>query len=296
MIKSMTGFGSAELKSDDKTVYVEIRSLNNKYLKINTKIPESLAGFEDRIGKLLKEVLLRGTVTLSIDYKVLKQEPRCFINRDVLKEYYKLISEIRDEISFEQDVSFSSLISLPGVLEYRKDIADEEDAGDSWAELEVLIRSAVYDLDVMKQTEGNNLRLDIEKWTKRISLLTDNIESESDVVVEKYRDRIYKRVQSLLEGANVSIEKEDLYKEVAIFADRCDISEELVRLRSHLTMFWDVVGKEEPAGRKLEFIVQEMFREANTIGSKANNTDIVRQVIEIKTEIERVKEQVLNVE
>jgi uncharacterized protein (TIGR00255 family) len=294
----MTGFGSAELKREDKTVHVEIRSLNNKYLKINTKIPESLAGFEDRIGKLLKAVLSRGTVNLSIDYKVLKQEPRCFINKEVLKEYYQLISETRNEISFKQDVSFESLIALPGVLEYKKDVGDgdEESLDDGWTELESLIRSAVHDLDTMKQAEGKNLQLDIEKWTKRISFITDNIESESHTVVQKYRDRIHKRVQSLLEGANIGIEKEDLYKEVAIFADRCDISEELGRLRSHLTMFWDVMEKEDPAGRKLEFIVQEMFREANTIGSKANNTDIVRQVIEIKTEIERIKEQVLNIE
>ncbi|MDR4505798.1 MAG: YicC family protein [Candidatus Scalindua sp.] len=296
MIKSMTGFGSAESKSDDKTVHVEIRSLNNKYLKINTKIPESLTGFEDRIGKLLKAVLMRGTVNLSIDYKVLKQEPRCFINKDVLKEYYQLISEIRDEISFKQDVSFESLIALPGVLEYKKDIGDEVSGDDGWTELEALIRSAIQDLDAMKQAEGENLQLDIEKWTKRISLLTDSIESESGSVVQKYRDRIQKRVQSLLEGTGIGIETEDLYREVAVFADRCDISEELGRLRSHLALFWDAMEKEEPAGRKLEFIVQEMFREANTIASKANNTDIVRQVIEIKTEIERIKEQVLNIE
>ena len=122
------------------------------------------------------------------------------------------------------------------------------------------------------------------------------IENQSHTVVEKYRDRIQKRVSSLLEGTSISIEKEDLYKEVAIYADRCDISEELGRLKSHLTMFRDVMEKEEPTGRKLEFIVQEMFREANTIASKANDTEIVREVIEIKTEIERIKEQVFNIE
>ncbi len=296
MIKSMTGFGSAELKSEDKTVHIEIRSLNNKYLKINTKIPETLAGFEERIGKLLKTVLLRGTVNLSIDYKVLNQEPRCFINKDVLKEYYQLISETRNEISFQEDVSFESLIALPGVLEYKKDDRDGEGVDDGWSELEELLGAAIHDLDLMKQIEGKNLQTEIEKWTKRISLLTDDIESKTQTVVEKYRDRIHKRVQSLLDGTNIAIEKDDLYKEIAIFADRCDISEELGRLRSHLTMFWDVMESDEPAGRKLEFIVQEMFREANTIASKANNTDIVRQVIEIKTEIERIKEQVLNIE
>ncbi|MDR4499594.1 MAG: YicC family protein [Candidatus Scalindua sp.] len=296
MIKSMTGFGRAELKSAETTIHVEIRSLNNKYLKVNTKIPESLLNFEDRIGKLLKDVLFRGTVNLSIDYKSLKQEPRCYINKDVLKEYYQLISETRNEISFKQDVTFESLISLPGVLEYKKDSADGQFDDDGWSELEELIRVAVNDLDLMKRAEGENLQSEIEKWITRISLFLEKIENESQVVVQKYRDRIHKRVSSLLEGTNISIEKEDLYKEVAIYADRCDISEELGRLKSHLTMFRDVMEKEEPTGRKLEFIVQEMFREANTIGSKANDTDIVRYVIEIKTEIERIKEQVFNIE
>ena len=296
MIKSMTGFGRAELKGEEKTILVEIRSLNNKYLKINTKIPESLTDFEERIGKLIKKEMFRGTVNLTLEYKTSEQEPKCFINKDVLKKYYSSVCETREEISSTQDVSLEKLISLPGVLEFKKDTGNGKVADDVWLELEKSIKLAIDDLNQMKGAEGRNLQLEIEKWTNQISLLLDKIETKSANVVSGYRDRIQERIASLLEGTEIKIDKNDLYKEVAIFADRCDISEELGRLRSHLLLLNDVMENEEPTGRKLEFIVQEMFREANTIAAKANNADIIEDVIEVKTEIERIKEQVFNVE
>ncbi len=296
MIKSMTGFGRAELKGEEKTILVEIRSLNNKYLKINTKIPESLTDFEERIGKLIKKEMFRGTVNLTLEYKTSEQEPKCFINKDVLKKYYSSVCETREEISSTQDVSLEKLISLPGVLEFKKDTGNGKVADDVWLELEKSIKLAIDDLNQMKGAEGRNLQLEIEKWTNQISLLLDKIETKSANVVSGYRDRIQERIASLLEGTEIKIDKSDLYKEIAIFADRCDISEELGRLRSHLLLLNDVMENEEPTGRKLEFIVQEMFREANTIAAKANNADIIEDVIEVKTEIERIKEQVFNVE
>jgi uncharacterized protein (TIGR00255 family) len=292
----MTGFGRAELKDEEKTILVEIRSLNNKYLKINTKIPESLTDFEERIGKLIRKEMLRGTINLTLEYKTSEQELKCFINKDVLKNYYSSVCEIREEISSKQDVSLEKLISLPGVLEFKKDTGNGKVADDLWRELEKAIKLAIDDLNHMKGVEGRNLQLEIEKWTNQISLLLDKIETRSVNIVPEYRDRIQERISSLLEGAEIKIEKKDLYKEVAIFADRCDISEELGRLRSHLLLLNDVMKNEEPTGRKLEFIVQEMFREANTTAAKANNADIIKDVIDVKTEIERIKEQVFNVE
>jgi len=292
----MTGFGRAELKGEENTILVEIRSLNNKYLKINTKIPESLTDFEERIGKLIKKEMFRGTVNLTLEYKTSEQEPKCFINKDVLKKYYSSVCETREEISSTQDVSLEKLISLPGVLEFKKDTGNGKVTDDLWLELKKSIKLAIDDLNQMKGAEGRNLQLEIEKWTNQISLLLDKIETKSANVVSGYRDRIQERIASLLEGTEIKIDKNDLYKEVAIFADRCDISEELGRLRSHLLLLNDVMENEEPTGRKLEFIVQEMFREANTIAAKANNADIIKDVIDVKTEIERTKEQVFNVE
>ena len=292
----MTGFGRAELKGEENTILVEIRSLNNKYLKINTKIPESLTDFEERIGKLIKKEMFRGTVNLTLEYKTFEQEPKCFINKDVLKKYYSSVCETREEISSTLDVSLEKLISLPGVLEFKKDTGNGKVTDDLWLELEKSIKLAIDDLNQMKGAEGRNLQLEIEKWTNQISLLLDKIETKSANVVSGYRDRIHERISSLLEGTEIKIDKSDLYKEVAIFADRCDISEELGRLRSHLLLLNDVMENEEPTGRKLEFIVQEMFREANTIAAKANNADIIKDVIDVKTEIERTKEQVFNVE
>ncbi len=297
MIKSMTGFGRAEIKDEEKTILVEMRSVNNKYLKINTRIPESLMGYEDRIERLLKKELVRGTVNLAIEYKVCDQVPKCVINKDTLREYHNMISEAGKEIFSRQDISLDSLISLPGVMEFKKEAGNGKIQDDDfWRELEHLIKLSVDDLNSMKVAEGRNLQTEIEKWKTRISDLLDEIETMAPNVVLEYSKRIQERVSSLLEGTGNIIEKNDLNREIAIFADRCDISEELGRLRSHISLFDNVMENEEPNGRKLEFIVQEMFREANTIAAKANNADIIKDVITVKTEIERIKEQVLNIE
>ncbi|MCP4265732.1 MAG: YicC family protein [Candidatus Brocadiaceae bacterium] len=297
MIRSMTGFGRAETKDETKTILVEVRSINNKYLKTNIRIPESLARFEDRIERLLKKELARGTINLSIEYKSCAQKPKCIINKDILREYHNIIREARNEISSEQDITFDNLISLPGVLEFKKESENGSVHDDDfWRELEQLIKLSVDSLKGMRETEGQNLRAEIEKWKNRISMLLDEIETMAPGVVLEYSKRIQERVSSLLSGMENKIEKSDLNKEIAIFADRCDISEELGRLRSHIMLFDNVMDNEEPNGRKLEFIVQEMFREANTIASKANNATIIENTISVKTEIERIKEQVLNLE
>ncbi len=297
MIKSMTGFGRSELKDEKKTITVELRSVNNKYLKTSIRVPELLTGFEDKIERLLKAELVRGTINLTVEYKTCDQVPKCVINKDILKEYYNIINEARTEIAIQQDITLDSLISLPGVLEYKKNSGDEKTENDGfWQELEQLIKLSVNDLKGMRAAEGQNLRIEIDKWKDKISVLLDGIEAMAPKVVSEYSCRIQERVATLLAGTDSKIEKSDLHKEIAIFADRCDITEELGRLRSHILLFNNVMDNEEPNGRKLEFIVQEMFREANTIASKANNSNIIKDVISIKTEIERIKEQVLNIE
>ncbi len=297
MIKSMTGFGRVEIKDEEKTILVEMRSVNNKYLKINTRIPESLMVYEDKIERLLKKELVRGTVNLSIEYRVRDEVPKCVINKDTLKKYHNMISEAGNEIFSRKDISLDNLISLPGVLEFKKDSGNGKMQDDDfWDELERLIKLAVDDLKSMKVAEGKNLQIEIEEWKTRISELLDEIETMAPNVVLEYSKRIQERVSSLLEDTENTIERNDLNREIAIFADRCDISEELGRLRSHISLLDNVIENEEPNGRKLEFIVQEMFREANTIAAKANNADITKDVISIKTDIERIKEQVLNVE
>lgn len=296
MIKSMTGFGRAELNDEDKSIMVEIRSVNNKFLKVNTKTPDSLAAFDEKIEQLLRKEIIRGTINFMIEYKTNEQEPVCSLNKKALKEYYNLIRDAQREISFDQDISVERLITLPGVLDYKKKPGKGNLAEGLWLDIEKTIKHAVVDLLQMREVEGRNLQQEIEKWTGNITLLLKKIEKMVPNVVLEYRDRLQERVSSLLEGSNANLGKDDLCKEVAVFADRCDISEELGRLRSHLSMLNDVMEHETPTGRKLEFIVQEMFREVNTVGSKSNNADIIKDVIEIKSEIERIKEQVYNIE
>ena len=222
----MTGFGRAEKKDEEKTILAEMRSVNNKYLKINIRIPESLTVYEERIERFLRKELTRGTINLAIEYKVCDQVPKCVINKETLKEYHNVLSEARREISSKQDISLDSLISLPGVLEFKKDSGNgavQDD--DLWKELEHLIRLSVDDLKDMKEAEGQNLRVEIEKWKNRISVLLDEIETMAPKVVLEYSNRIRERVSSLLEGTENKLEKSDLNSEIAIFADKCDISE-----------------------------------------------------------------------
>nr|MBC8553633.1 hypothetical protein [Candidatus Brocadiales bacterium] len=195
MIKSMTGFGQSELKDDEKTIIIELRSVNNKYLKINIRVPDLLSGVEDKIEKLLKKELVRGTVSLTIEYKTCDQVPKCAINKDILREYHDIISEAREEISIQQDVTLDNLISLPGVLEFKRDSGNGKVVDDdTWQELEQLIKLSINDLKKMREAEGQNLRIEIDKWKDKISVLLDEIETMAPKVVLEYSSRIQERI------------------------------------------------------------------------------------------------------
>lgn len=294
MLKSMTGFGRAESKDDKAILSVEVRSVNNRFLKIASKLPEVFQPYQERLEKILKDRLSRGSVHLDVEYKPLHEMPGFHINLETLKGYYRSIKELREELGPEGDVPLAALFSLPGICERVKVLEDE--AEKLVPVLEGLINSALDELLLMRTQEGRALEEAITHSKERIVHLLDVLEERAPMVVSSYRDRLRKRLSSLLEDVEVALPEGELARELAFFAERSDISEEIARLRSHIAQLEDAINDKGPSGRRQEFIVQEMFREANTMGSKVSDGDMLRDIIDIKMEIEKIREQVFNVE
>ncbi|MFQ5861993.1 MAG: YicC/YloC family endoribonuclease [Candidatus Brocadiales bacterium] len=294
MLKSMTGFGRAESKDDSAVLQVEVRSVNNRFLKVSSKLPEPFLPYQERLERVLKDGLSRGSVYLNVEYKPLHEAPGFYMNLETLKGYYRSIKELRDELGPEGDVPLASLFSLPGICERTKVLEDNVEG--LVPVLENLVSSALDGLLSMRIQEGKALEEEIVRSKERIMHLLDELEERVPEVVNGYRDRLKKRVSNLLQGVDVELSEGDLAREVAFFAERSDITEEITRLRSHITQLEDTMREKGPSGRRQEFIVQEMFREANTMGSKVSDGDMLRGIIDIKMEIEKIKEQVFNVE
>ncbi|MBI5677040.1 MAG: YicC family protein [Planctomycetes bacterium] len=294
MLKSMTGFGVAEYKNDELTIRVELRSVNNRFLKIDSRLPEILQSFETEIERPIREKIARGTVLLNVNYQSLRQEPEYVLNSDRLKEYYHLLSDIKKEIGSRERVSINSLILLPGVLQKGKNGQQNKD---SLLSLCIsLIKEALEKMLEMRAVEGRHLAKDIEQRKESILSTLNKIETMSPVIVQEYSKRLRSRVASLLSGTDIELTDSSLCREIAVFAERCDITEEISRLKSHLSQLQETIHSDGSVGRKLDFIIQEMFRETNTMCSKANDSVMLKDLVDVKTEIEKIREQIFNIE
>jgi uncharacterized protein (TIGR00255 family) len=292
VLLSMTGFGEARLQEERWTVGVEIRTVNNRHLKLSAKISDPYGALEPDVERLVRETIRRGTVQV-----VLR------VDRPRRPEDYRLnmvaLSSYRDQLDGLQGHSgaptpLGSLLVLPGVVEERKPATD--DPHEDWPALSAVITQALGKLQAARAEEGKAMAAELLVLGKAVATHLDQIVERGPEVVAAYQKRLTERVQSLLEGQGVTIEPKDLIREVAILSERADISEEIIRLRAHLAQYIDVIHEPESAGRKLEFVVQEMGRETNTIGSKANDVEISRSVVEIKGLLEKIRELIQNVE
>ena len=284
MILSMTGFGEAQAHEDGHAYHVEIRSVNNRYLKVTLRLPEEYGFLEPELDALLRARLTRGSITVALDVRDLSAAAAQELNVAALQHY---LSQLRPVLEADARLllELASLAQLPGVCQPHVS-----------AVVQRLTRDSLDRLMQMRQREGEALLADLRS---NCALVRDRLERIRELcprVVADYQSRLLARVKQLLSGSGVTLAADDLLKEVAVFADRSDISEELARLSSHVDHFDECCGSPEPAGRRLEFIAQEMMREANTIGSKAGDKDIARCAIDIKSAVDRVKEQVLNIE
>ena len=293
MIVSMTGFGDAAAENDGVHYAVEIRSLNNRYFKAVIKLPDNVSGLEPELETILREHLGRGSITYILKLRMNSAEAAYHINTQALKSYLEQLQTVKGIDRLVQ-IDLASLVQLPGVCQEPRDDTDEmERRGPIVRELTA---KAIVKLNAMRTREGEQLFNELMRHVGVIAANLAEIAKRAPSVIEDYHRRLSLRVGQLLSKAELKVNEPDLIKEVAVFAERADIAEEIQRLTSHLGAFEQACREGEHAGRKLDFITQEMLREANTIASKANDAQIARHIVEIKGAIDRLKEQVQNVE
>jgi uncharacterized protein (TIGR00255 family) len=290
----MTGFGEARSQAGGLAVAVEVRTINSKHLKFTLRSSEGYSMLEPEIEAATRDVIRRGTVQLNLRVDRGSSADDYRINTDVLENYRRQIEQYTGQIPGNDSLAMQMLLSLPGTVDEKK--RGEYDPREDWPVIEPVIREALAAVGKMRAEEGVALAADLAHNGRQIAEQLDAIASRAPEVVKSYQSRLTGRVQQALSELNVTVQPADLLREIALFADRSDISEEIVRLRSHLQQYEAALLMSESSGRKLEFIAQEMGREVNTIGSKANDGEISRLVVEIKTALERIREQIQNVE
>jgi uncharacterized protein (TIGR00255 family) len=293
MIVSMTGFGDSTAERSGTHYAVEIRSLNNRFFKPVIKLPDMVSGLEPELESMLREALGRGSITYILKIRSDSAEAAYHINTKALKAYLDQLLSVKG-LDQHVQIDLAGLMELPGVCQEPRDETDE--ISRHGPVVQELSRKAIAKLDAMRRREGEGLFVELMRHVHLIAANLKEIQARAPFVIEDYHKRLSQRVSQLIAKAELQVNQQDLIKEVAVFAERADIAEEIQRLTSHLDAFEQSCRTGEHAGRKLDFIAQEMLREANTIASKANDAQIARHIVEIKGAIDRLKEQVQNVE
>lgn len=293
MIRSMTGYGQAESDPSEPILFkVETRSVNHKYLDVSIRMPREIQSLEDKVRRSVQKSVGRGRVDVFINWRNEGDDAaHVTLDRELAKAYQLALTEMSEVCALSEFPGLDLISRFPDVLRVEKEQADTDEI---WPRLEDTLRRALENLLTQRAEEGARLREDFEK---RLSLLEDtarDVEKRAPVVVDEYRKRMEERLAELL--AQAEFDPARVLTEVAIFADRSNVTEELVRLASHLSAFRSALTQSGPIGRKLDFLSQELFREINTIGSKANDYEIAKLVVEMKTELEKIREQVQNIE
>lgn len=292
MILSMTGFGEAQREQGGHIYHAEIRSVNNRYFKATIRLPDDLAFLELDLERILRARLTRGSVSLRVHFRDLSESAAQSLNVGAIRQYFEQLRPIGQGDGWTVDLA--TLALLPGVVQPRE-LTDSQREAHAAAVMK-LAEEALERLMEMRRAEGRLLAEDLAAHCKHIREYLEVIQVRTPHVIAEYRQRLMARIEQLVAQSSVVLAEDDLVREVAIFADRSDISEEISRLRSHLEQFEAGIAAKEPSGRRMDFIAQEMMREANTIGSKAGDAEVARYAIEIKSLVDRIKEQVQNVE
>ena len=294
MIKSMTGFGRGEYSDGKRTVTVEIKSVNHRYNDISVRMPRRYSFVEDKLKKTIKESVKRGKLDVSVMVENLTESDVTIkLNEPVAAQYIENLRRLKDEFAVKGKIDLALLASMPEVLKQIPDVEDEEEMTRC---ILTPAAQAAEALDLMRRIEGEKLAEDLLMRADLIKDLVSQIEVKAEDVPKEYAAKLRDRIAELLEGS-VEIPEDRIMVEAAIFADKCNITEELTRLRSHMDQMKQIITESTGAdGKKLDFLVQEMNREANTIGSKANNLDVTSLMLQIKAEVEKIREQVQNIE
>lgn len=291
MIKSMTGYGRAKLSKDDREYQIEIKSVNHRYLDISVRIPKQLSYLEETIKKEIAKKVKRGKIDVFVTFENNSLEGKEIkINTELAKAYIDELKKLAEKENILSDIQVTEISKYPDVLNIQSNQDDEKIT----EEVLETITIATDNLVQMRETEGNKISEDLLKRLNIINKKVEEIAKLSTGLIEEYVVKLEERINEILK--NQEIDKTRLAQEVVIYADKCSIEEEVTRLNSHISQFKNLLNSNEAIGKKLDFIIQEMNRETNTIGSKANNLEITNGVIDIKTEIENIREQVQNIE
>ena len=292
MIKSMTGYGSAKGQAGDLQISVEVKSVNNRYLDASVRMPRSFLFAEDAVKSAIGRHISRGKVDMFINVdSSAADDVSVKVNEALLKGYIDAIGLISEKYGLENDLTAVSAGRFPDILSVEKKDLDAEEIS---AGLVAVAEKALQDFDAMRQREGEKLCADVLAKLETISSLVSTVEKESPRTVEAYQNRLREKISEVLSSAGV--DENRILAEAAIYADRIAVDEETVRLRSHMSQLRTMLAGGSPIGRKIDFLIQEFNREANTIGSKCQNSDIAHVVVELKSEIEKIREQIQNIE
>lgn len=294
MIKSMTGFGRSEYSDGKRNITVEIKSVNHRYSDISVKMPRRYGFAEDKVKNIVKSRLRRGKIDVSIMVEnITENDINIKLNEPIARQYYENLKTLQSTFELCGDISLRLLATMPDVMRAIPDVDDEEEITGA---ILIPVEEAAANLENMRTIEGEKLAEDLLIKGENIKTLLDKIAERAPLVVVDYTAKLRERIAELLAGSAV-VPEDRILTEAAIFADKCAIDEEITRLNSHLLQLKKIIGSDNEAeGKKLDFLVQEMNREANTIGSKANDITITNYMLEIKSEIEKIREQVQNIE
>lgn len=293
MIRSMTGFAQAERMIEGASAAVVIRTYNSKSLDLSVKIYGGPSELEEKIRAFVSSRISRGRVELKVNINESSEDVKNY-EVDILraKAYYKALTGIRDELGIKEAVALENVLSGGGIIRFQETYLPVERY---WVPLEEALGSAIKELMEMRKREGDNLQADLKARIDFIDASIDKIEARSSELPEIYRVKLVERIKNLTKGI-IELDNDRIIQEAAFMADKIDISEEIVRARSHVVLFLETMYGPEPAGRKMNFLVQEFGREFNTIGSKTSSTEISHLVVELKSELEKLREQIQNVE
>lgn len=292
MIKSMTGYGKSEQTIDLLNVTVEIKSVNHRYFEFSARVPREYGFLEEKLKKYCNSLITRGKVECYVSVEDLEErEMEVNVNETLAAGYVKALKELSERFGLKDDISAVTLSRYPDVITLHKASEDEERI---WNAVKTVAETAVSKFIEMRETEGSKLRGDILSRADYIIECVEFIEGRSPETVREYNEKLKQRMKELL--GDVAVDEQRLLNEAAIYADKIAVDEETVRLRSHISQLREFMNSSEAIGRKLDFLVQEINREANTIGSKAQDVDIAKKVIAIKAEVEKIREQVQNIE
>ena len=293
MAISMTGFGRGEYKDDNYQFLVECKTINHKYADINIRLPRKLSFLEDKARILVKDYIKRGRVDLYIKLELLGSEDvNLKFDEELATQYVSILKQIKDKFDLVDDISVMNIAKFPDVIKTEE---KEDDEDKLWSMLKVALENALLKLKEMRSEEAKKLAEDIQNRCDLLKNYIEDIEKYSYNVVIDYKEKLKNRISDMLEDPSI-IDESRLAQEVAIYADKSSITEEIVRFKSHIEQLKNTVVKNESIGRKIDFLIQEMNRETNTIGSKSSDLNITNLVVEVKSELEKIREQIQNIE